>query len=303
MRGSKTLTLPARDLCVGRTPVFSLPELSDYFGIKHLWVKDESANPFGTHKDRKSLSVVAEAMSLAPHLRPQVFSILTAGNAGLSLARFASASAIAVIAFITEGDISPFLKSELESLCERVVRLDLNSHEWKSIELCEIAGANQGRRVFDVTNGVIDPYSAIVREICQLEPVRRPDVIVLPVGCGELFLGIERGLQRFGLKARLVGVTSREFSIADKLYARWRPHGNHVTQLTLNGSPHHLLNLHDESLLLDTYNWLRLGGQINCEPSSAAAFTALFKIKADLRTDEKVLVINTGTFSTKLTYP
>jgi cysteine synthase len=284
-----------KNIFVGQTPVFSLPELSDYFGIKHLWIKDESANPFGTHKDRKSLTVVRRALRLAPHLQPQAFCILTAGNAGLSLVRFASASAIPVIAFI--GEENTGLEPNLATACERVVHLDVHGHEWHSTELSDIAGASHGRRVLDVTNGVIDPYSDIVTEISLLEPERHPDVIVLPVGCGELFLGIERGLKRHNLKARLVGVTTRERSIADKLYARWRPHGNHVAELTLNGSPHHLLNLNDESLLLETYYRLRLTNQLKCEPSSAAAFTALFKIKNKLKTEEKVMVINTGTFS------
>jgi threonine synthase len=303
MRGEKTSTSPTHALCVGHTPVFSLPELSNYFGIKNLWVKDESANPLGTHKDRKSLTVVRKAMRLAASSRPEAFCILTAGNAGLSLARFASSSSIPVIAFIGEENTSSLLKTELESACERVVRLDLNGHEWNSQELCDIAGATLGRRVLDVTNGVIEPYSAIVSEICLLHPERQPDVIVMPVGCGELFLGVELGLKRHGLKARLVGVTTPEHSMADKLYARWRPHGNHVTELTLNGSPHRLFNLSDESLLLDTYDWLRLTNLVKCEPSSAAAFTALFEVRTQLKPDEKVMVINTGTFSEKLTYP
>src|SRR5262245_39314386 len=106
MRSRKISSLPRRDLCIGHTPVFSLPELSDHFGIKHLWVKDESANPLGTHKDRKSVEVIGKAMRLAPHLRPQAFCLLTAGNAGLSLAIFASSywassPSIPVIAFIS----------------------------------------------------------------------------------------------------------------------------------------------------------------------------------------------------------
>src|SRR6185295_1164786 len=36
-----------RALHVGGTPLISSPELSEYFGVKHLLVKDESANPFG----------------------------------------------------------------------------------------------------------------------------------------------------------------------------------------------------------------------------------------------------------------
>lgn len=296
------LMLPGRGPRVGRTPVISWPELSDYFGIEHLWVKDESANPLGTHKDRKSLTLVERAIRLPLHLRPQAFCLLTAGNAGLSLAIMASSSAIPVVAFV-DGERSTNSQSELEVLCERVVRLDLNGHEWRPRELCELADAQLGRRVIDVTNGVIDPYSEIVREICLLDPERRPDLIVLPIGCGELFLGIERGLKRYGLKARLVGVTTPERSLADKLYARWRPHGSHVAVLTLGGSPHRLLNLRDESLLLDTYNWLRLGGRVRCEPSSAAAFAALFKIRDELKNGEKVMVINTGTFSAKITYP
>jgi cysteine synthase len=307
MRGRRILTLSTvegitpstRYPSVGHTPLFSLPELSEYFGIRHLWIKDENANLFGTHKDRKSLSVVRKSINLAPHLRPQALCILTAGSAGLSLAGIGRTlfPDLPVIAFISQESNFTVLEPRLESVCERVVRLDLESHQWNSKELRAFAGAGSGRRVWDVTNGVIDPYSAIVDELCLLKPCDRPDIIVLPVGCGELFLGVERGLNRNRLKSRLVGVTIAEPSLADKLYARWRPHGNHVAQLTCHGSPHQLLSLNDEELLLDTFTWLKTHNFVVCEPSSAAAFAALFKIKSELKPDDQVVVINTGTFS------
>ncbi len=307
MRGRRVLTLSTlegitpstRYLTVGHTPLFSLPELSEYFGIRHLWIKDESANPFGTHKDRKSLRVVRSAINLAPHLRPQALCILTAGSAGLSLAGIGRSLSpdLPVTAFIGQENISPVLQPRLESVCERVIGLDLEKHQWNSQALRDLTGAGSGRRVWDVTNGVIDPYSTIVDEICQLDPEHRPDIIVLPVGCGELFLGVERGVNRHGLKTRLIGVTIDGPSFADKLYARWRPHGSHVAQLTCPGSPHQLLSLKDEELLLNTFIWLKVHNFVACEPSSAAAFAGLFKIKSELKPDDQVVVINTGTFS------
>lgn len=67
-----------------------IPEMSDYFGFRHLMIKDESRNPFGTHKDRKSFYVVRNARRLCGGAPPDSLCILTSGYAGLSHAAFAA---------------------------------------------------------------------------------------------------------------------------------------------------------------------------------------------------------------------
>ena len=281
-------------LHIGRTPVFSAPAISEQFGIKNLAIKDESANPFGTHKDRKSLHVVLETTNVASHLRTEALCILTAGNAGLSLAKIGALYGVPTIAFVGADLISSNLHQQLKSTCERAIPLNLEERMWPSHELCRLAGAEHGRRVRDVTNGITKPFEYIVDEICEGGVEQLPDTIVLPVGGGELFFGVADGLARRGLRTRLIGITVRKDSAADKLYSKWNPYSDQIKAMA-NGSPHRLYHLEDEALLLDTFDWLSSYG-IQCEPSSAASFAALHELRAQFRRDEKILVMNTGTF-------
>ena len=282
-------------LGIGRTPIISSPAISEYFGVKNLTIKDESANLFGTHKDRKSLHVVRETTNGNRDLHAEALCILTAGNAGLSLAKIGAFYGVPAVAFVGVGSVASALHQQLSSACETVIPLDIEARLWPSDELCRLAGAGQGRRVRDVTNGISKPFEYIVDEICELDRGDLPDTIVLPVGGGELFLGVAEGLKRRGLQTRLIGVTVRKDSIADKLYSKWNPYSGQLDALTNLASNHRLYCLGDETLLLDTFNWLTSAG-LQCEPSSAASFAALHDLAPQFRLDEKVMVINTGTF-------
>jgi threonine synthase len=66
------------------TPLRSLPELAKEFGVGEVLVKDESFNPYGTHKDRRSEYIVNIALE---HGVDKIV-CLTAGNAGYSLSRY-----------------------------------------------------------------------------------------------------------------------------------------------------------------------------------------------------------------------
>jgi threonine synthase len=72
---------------VGGTPVFALPRLAEKYGLKHLWLKDESRNPTASFKDRASSLVVTRAQELGAEI------VVTAstGNAGAALAGMAAA--------------------------------------------------------------------------------------------------------------------------------------------------------------------------------------------------------------------
>ena len=295
-----TTKVGLRHLChgwrVGSTPVIENPELCDHFGIRYLALKDESANYLGTHKDRKSVAVLAELGNMPAELRPEALCILTAGNGGLSLARIASSYGLPVTAFVGQ-EISPTLHARLKEACEQVIPIDLERRFWTTKELEELAGKQYGRRVYDVSNGVSSPFEVIVDEIRALGREKFPDVIVLPVGSGELFLGVLQGLKKRRLKTRLLGVTVDKNSAADKLYSRWNPQQNKLDKLLKNQSQFRLLPLASEKHLLDTFAALEAIGSFACEPSSAAAFAALHQIKATLKPDDRVLVINTGTFN------
>jgi threonine synthase len=97
----------------------------------------------------------------------------------------------------------------------------------------------------------------------------------------------------------MFGVTVGQNSAADKLYSKWNPQRNELDTMLLNEPQYNLWRLEDERLLLDTFALLETVGSLACEPSSAAAFAALLQLKTVLKPDERVLVINTGTFNFK----
>lgn len=279
---------------IGNTPILEIKELSEYFGLEHLTIKDEGSNYFGTHKDRKSAAVVLDAVRAVPNKRPEALCILTAGNAGLSLAKIASHFGLPVTAFVGDKGLSSQLQTSLNEICESVIALDLEGKRWSSRELRSLAGEKEGRRIHDSTNGVTSPFESIVEEILKHDPSTFPDVIVLPVGSGELFLGVAQGLKRHRLKARLVGVTVGKESAADKLYSRWNPQAGQL-MATIKKESHDRWELKDEAVLADTLKHLTKVNAFSCEASSAAAFAVLHQLKRKRR--ERILVVNTGTFN------
>lgn len=282
---------PRRLRRVGHTPLVEFPELSDYFGLKHLTIKDESRNPFGTHKDRKSFYAVSNARRLCGGVLPDALCILTSGNAGLSLAAFAAGAGLPVTA--VTGSLAPPLRRLLESACREVLEVDLNERRWSSRRLQALAGEREGRVVLDVTN-CAEPYLQLLDEIVGDAGATPPDVILLPVGGGELFIGLAARIRELGLRIRLIGVTVADSRTrADKLYASWTPHRAHIRKLTGTSSPHRLLRLGDEASLMETFGAVR--PHLRCEPSSAAAFEGLRQ--AALQENDRVTVVNTGTFS------
>ncbi|HKX31569.1 MAG TPA: PLP-dependent lyase/thiolase [Blastocatellia bacterium] len=284
-----------RHFKVGKTPIFKNRQLSDYFSLQHLTMKDESYNHFGTHKDRKSLSIVNQILRdrrERPTRCPEALCLVTAGNAGLSLVHFAEAHDLPVISFVGEGRSH----QELERKCERVISLDL-TRWWSSKELRGRAGGDRRRRVRDVSNCISSPYQTIVDEICrEMNESDLPDVIVMPFGCGELFRGIEQGLLAHRLKTRLIGVAVDEIASADKLYDNFSRTGR-SRGLPACRQPHRIVALKNEQLLWETYRKITDDYQLTCEPSSAVPFAALHEFHYLFESTEKVMVINTGTFN------
>ena len=72
---------------VGVTPAYYLPSLAAKYGIKNLWVKDESVNPTASFKDRASALLVGRARNIGA----QVVVTASTGNAGAALAGMAAA--------------------------------------------------------------------------------------------------------------------------------------------------------------------------------------------------------------------
>ncbi len=241
-------------------------------------VQDESRNPYGTHKDRRSQYIVAQAKKEGV----TKLCLITSGNAGYSLAKYAKPEGIEVVCVIDQH-LSTGIKEVLARECSKVVEADLAGKVLKPEEVIALARTNEEESIWDVTNGYASAYAAIIKDITV--PY---DYLVCPVGSGELYVGLAQGLKEEGKQVQLIGIGVKTHpSFADKLSAPWTPYQAKMKEIECEGNPIIRLSEEEVHAVHEEYK-----DRYTCEPSSAVVWAAL--TKAELPQDARVVVINSG---------
>ena len=207
--------------------------------------------------------------------------LITSGNAGYSLARFAEGSNIKVVCVVDR--VSFDVRDKLEKFSYKVIDVDLSKKILGPEEVIPMTRESDEEVIWDVTNGFHQAFQSIVQEI----KTERPDWLIVPLGSGEAFVGLYEGLKIFRLKTKLVGVGVKGPSIADKLYTPWTPYKRKIEEILKEG---HLYIKLSEEQIKDTYEKVR--HIISCEPSSSVVFGALPELC--IGSKDKVIVINSG---------
>ncbi len=267
-------------LLVGNTRLFRIQELSQYFGCENLLIKDESENPTGTFKDRRSEVIIKKAVKDGVNK----LVLITSGNAGFSLAQFAKGTGIKIVCVVDKHLSKPTLK-KLEDVCDKVIAVDLNKRELTSKDIIELARNDRKEVIRDVSNGYHDAYISIIKEIKK----EKPDFLICPLGGGEAFVGLYNGLKKEKMRISLIGVGPyKNPSLADKLCTRFTPYISKTASIVKEGKGE-IFRVSEEKIAKN-FNYCKK--YIECEPSSAIVFLALNKIKN--RKDKKIVVINSG---------
>lgn len=292
------IPLKLRRFKVGDTPLVREVEICKLFSTPHLLIKDESRNEFGTFKDRRNKLVIQKA--LKNHVNK--LAIITSGNAGYSLARFAQGTKIKVVCVVNKL-LNQNVKEHLEKY-STVIPVDLSqifevNRDFQSDKLINLVrektSSSYDEIIWDVTNGYHDAFCSIVREIKRI----RPDILITPLGSGEAFVGLYEGIKKTKLKTKLIGVGVHQLennklklrghpSIADKLYTPYTPYKEKIESILEEG--HMYIHVSDEEIN-DAYE--KVCKIIMCEPSSAAVFAALSKLSSSQK-ESKIIVINSG---------
>ena len=278
-----------KKLGIGNTPLIPDSELGNQFGVTNLLVKDESKNLFGTFKDRRNVLVIDQA--LEQHV--DKVAIITSGNAGYSLARLAENTGIKVVCIVDEK-INPSIKKSLKTYSDRVIETDLHKKILPTEEVVKFARETSDEYVQDVTNNYHDAFLSIVTEIKK----EVPDYLITPLGSGEAFVGLYKGLKKHRLKTILVGVGVHQLrdhelelranpSIADKLYTPFTPYRKKIVSILEEG--HQYFHVSEEQII-DAHR--KVSPTYSCEPSSAAAFASLSRL--DISKDCRVIIVNSG---------
>lgn len=263
----------------GNTPLIKEKYFCQKFCLPNLFIKDESKNPFGTYKGRRSEAIVKKALD--EHIDKLV--LITSGNAGFSLAKFAKISNLKVVC-IVDKKLPVKIYKKLVVVCHKVIRVDLSSRILKPEDVIFLARETDEEVIWDVTNGWHEAYENIIKEIKDA----RPNFIITPVGSGEAFVGLLNGIKKYKLNTMLIGVAPKSNpSIADKLHRRWTPYASKMKFIFLR--KHKVIILSEETIK-QSYSLAK--NHIKCEPSSAIVFGVLPDLK--INKEDKIIVINSG---------
>ena len=196
---------PAVTLDEGMTPLVPCPRLGARYGLRRLYVKDESRNPTWSFKDR----MAAVAATKARELGATVLTIGSTGNAGAATAAYAARAGLRAVILTTPNvpaAMRPFMQAygatvvAVPTLADRwtLVREGVERHGWFPVQnfVTPPVGANPYS---------LDGAKTVGFELCEQLGWRAPDVVVAPVSYGDLPVATWRAF----LELRALGLVDR----------------------------------------------------------------------------------------------
>jgi threonine synthase len=174
----------------GFTPLLEVPSLAREIGVARLLVKDESQNPTGSFKARGLSAAVTRARAAGA----AVFTVPTAGNAGVALSAYGRRAGLPVHVFAPRTT-PPRIVEQARLFGARVELLD--GH---------IGDCGNAARRFAAEDGAFDlstlrePYRIEGKKTLGLELAeqlgwRLPNVVVYPTGGGTGLIGMWKAFE------------------------------------------------------------------------------------------------------------
>lgn len=219
---------PVPNIPVGNTPLIKLDSLAAQFGIKELYIKDDSRLPTASFKDRASAIAVVKAKELGA----QIVTTASTGNAAAALSGLCATMGQPNVIFVPAS--APKAKiAQLLMFGSKVILVE-GSYD-NAFELClEVAGHYGWYN----RNTGYNPYMSEGKktcsfEICEQLTWKAPDVIMVSVGDGCIIGGIHKGLKDLYAMGwidkmpRLIGVQSEGSSY---MYQAWKNKEDIITK-------------------------------------------------------------------------
>jgi threonine synthase len=191
--GPGNRAIPLAGLPVGWTPLVRAERLGEQLGLRNLYVKNDTANPTHSFKDR----VVAIASARARELGFKALACASTGNLGNAVA--AQAAAIGLPSYV-------FIPADLEE--QKVLATGVYGTNLVEVRgtyddvnrLCTEVSAEHEDWAFVNIN--MRPYYAegsktVAFEIAEQLDWTLPDRLVVPIASGSLFTKIARGFEEW----------------------------------------------------------------------------------------------------------
>lgn len=290
-------------------------------GFKNVWLKDESVNPTGTHKDRMAWEIVVTYKEFLRNKKlgyidsplPN-FSILTSGSAGIAIATQLNKYKLPKLKCLVDEFIDEKYLRTLSKLNCDIYKVDLTKKAYNSEDILE---ATENPNGVDITSNIaLDPTMRFYDWLSYDVINKNADYVFIPFGTGQLYENILNIAKREittknhdprfrGSIKKLRGchymgsTTHYPRTKADKLYAHHLPF-SHFEKQWINfykfagycGNKSHVYTFKEE--LLDKAMDMATENGVNCEPSGAAGLALLLQMRNEMPKNKKILIINTG---------
>jgi len=304
----------------GGTPLIEAPRLAARIGAEHLCIKNETANPTGSFKDRQ----VSVGISHAIEIGADTVTVVSSGNVACAASAYAARAGLRAV-LLMHGQAAPDKVAMAGAYGGRAIQVDSPSAA-AVFDLCLEACSTFGWYHLS-TAGIYNPFNVegaktIAYELYAALGRDLPDWIVAPVGGGGLLGGIWRGftdLERARLidrVPRLAGVQARGcaplklaldegWSFQESLAHPW-PNPKTVaggiaddvlfdghTVLAAIRQTNGVAIVVDDFAILEAQRRLAESEGILCEPTSAVVIAALDELVLD--PGARVCAVVTGT--------
>jgi hypothetical protein len=289
--------------------------------LENVWLKDESVNPTGTHKDRMAWEMVVTYREfLLSKLRGQIngklpaMSIISSGSAAYAIQTQLKRYKLPNLRALVDIHLRPDIYKKLRDAGCEIYQVDLSKKALSSREILALTNNSEG---FDITSSeALDPatrfYDWLSYEILN----NSPDYCFVPFGTGTLFENIlnvnKREVSEEQHDPRFRGdvetlqncnfcgaTTNNPNTKADKLYSPHLPFAHFDEQwIRLYRAagycgPESNVYLVQEKYL-DEAMEIAKAQQVNCEYSGIAGLALMLQMKDALPRDKKMLIVNTG---------
>src|SRR6185503_7553214 len=183
---------PRTALDAGTTPLIKADRLAAQLGVGEVFVKNDTANPTHSFKDR----VVAVALAKAQELGYEVVACASTGNLANAVAAHAAAAGLESYVFI------PSDLEEQKVLATGVYGTHLVAVKGSYDDVNRLCTEISGDRDWAFVNVNLRPYysqgsKTIAFEIAEQLGFELPDHVVAPIASGSLFTKIARGFQEW----------------------------------------------------------------------------------------------------------
>ncbi len=263
------------------TPLVRSKNLEKKYNIREIYLKNETVQPTGSHKDRETEKIMEEITKKG--IRD--VGIASTGNAAISLSAFCSINKVNCHVFLPKN-ISTNQLELIRSFNPQIKKVGENYSQTYEISNKEI----EKKGYFNANPGIcklkLDGDVEIGKEISDVNPT----VVICPTNNGTHICGVWKGLKESGRKPMMISSISRESKVATSIRGFAKREGSLLDRAVAESNGK-IVEVSDEDIKEAMGDIAK--EKIFCEPSAAASVAALKRL--DLKYDNVVVCTITGT--------